>query len=129
MQAEPAAPEHTTPPRHWSGHVYYYTASLVGLSLVLFGAVGVMRGLLQAAVPTAAPEFRYSQEIYPERLEPPSTSPQPTLSPTERRRQVAVDRIRAEGLFRAVEGLSLAVVGAPVFVWHIRRARRREADQ
>lgn len=115
---------------HWTGYVYYYAASLIGLGLVIGGLVGVFRGMLQTALPRATPEFRFRADE-PLFREPPfrEGGPSPaTPSPAEidRAEREAVDELRTEGLYSAAQGASFAIVGGPVFLWHIRRARERE---
>jgi hypothetical protein len=38
----------------------------------------------------------------------------------------AVTAVRREGIYGVLQGGGLLVIGAPVFMWHIRRARERE---
>ena len=40
----------------------------------------------------------------------------------------AIDRARLGGYADALYGAVAVVVGAPVFAWHLRQARRREPD-
>lgn len=114
--------------RHWTGHVYYYVASLVGLGLLVAGLVTTSTGLLKAALPRSAPEFAYAKEEQFFRVEPKSGKPAETPTPAERRENErnAESRITREGVFSAAQGGFLVIIGAPIFVWHIRRARERE---
>jgi hypothetical protein len=114
----------TSPSRRWSTP-YYYAAALIGLVMVLAGVVGGLSGLVQAALPQTSEEvlylepFAYGPEGEPEEL---------SAEEEERRRQQALDDARAIGVAEALRGAILAAVGAPVLVWHLRQARRREAD-
>ena len=113
---------------HWSGFVYYYVAALIGLSFVLFGLVSVYSGLIQSALPRSSPDFEYRRDV--NGAEPRNNqTPPPSPSPEQIRNQEdrAAEELRAEGFFQALQGFGATVVGVPVFVWHIRRARKREA--
>jgi hypothetical protein len=48
------------PRRRWLPLVYYYLATLVGLVVLLFGVIGGLNGLVQAALPQLAPEVRFA---------------------------------------------------------------------
>lgn len=110
---------------HWSGYVYYYLAALIGLGFVLGGAVGSTTGLLEAAFPRSSPDFRFQAQPFP--YEGPGETPDPEeLEAAEER---ATEDVRAQGLFDAVQGVALIAVGLPTFLWHIRRARRREEEE
>jgi hypothetical protein len=116
-----------TAPAHWSGYVYYYVASLIGLGLLIAGVIGIFNGAIQVAAPASAPEYRYRVPEVPKLEESPgATAP----AQPQNRRQLerdAATAVRREGVYRAARGLVLAVVGTPVFAWHIRRARRLES--
>jgi len=114
----------TDPSRRWSA-AYYYAAALIGLLMVLAGIVGGLSGLVQAALPQTSEEVLYFD---PYNFSP-DGKPEP-LSPEEedRRRQQALEDARAIGVADALRGVILAGVGAPVLIWHLRQARRREGD-
>lgn len=111
---------------HWSGYVYYYLAALIGLGFVLGGAVAATSGLLEAAIPRSAPEFRYQVEP----IRPfDGTADTPDPQEIEAAEQRALENVRAEGFFDAVQGAVFVAVGVPTFLWHIRRARQREEEE
>lgn len=112
---------------HWSGYVYYYVAALIGLGFVLGGAVAGATGLLEAAAPRSAPDFRWQAEpaLPFEEVEARRT---PTPEEVEVAEERAAENVRAQGLYNAVQGGVFIAVGLPTFVWHIRRARRREEE-
>lgn len=112
---------------HWSGYVYYYLAALIGLAFVLFGLVRVYSGLIQAALPRSSPEFEYRREVVPHApLNDAAPPPSPSHAEVRAQKDQAAKEIRAEGIYQALEGVGATVVGAPVFLWHIRRARKRD---
>jgi hypothetical protein len=116
-----------TSPRRgsWLPHVYYYLATAVGLIILLIGLIGGLRGLVTAAFPEISSEVRYAATIpYP--VEKTGT----TLTPAEQEqlRQDAIHRARIGGYADALNGAVAVVVGAPVFWWHLRQARRREPE-
>jgi hypothetical protein len=113
------------PRRRWLPLVYYYLATLVGLVVLLFGVIGGLNGLVQAALPQLAPEVRFAVS---ERAPAPEGGQQRDLSEAEKAeiRAEAIDNARAAGFFNALRGLVATLVGAPIFLWHLRQARRRE---
>lgn len=115
--------------RHWAGHVYYYLAALVGLGFVIAGLVMTTHGLLQAALPTATPEYQYRSDPRSlPRYEEEKTPSSPTPAQIREAKREARSALRTEGFYRALNGLAFAGVGFPVFWWHIRRARERERN-
>ena len=112
-------------PGAWLPSVYYYLATAVGLILMLFGLVGGLRGLVTAALPEISSEVRYaSSATYPK---PDGTT---VLTPAEQEqaRADAMHQARIGGYADALYGAVAVVVGAPVFWWHLRQARRREPE-
>lgn len=109
----------------WLPLVYYYLATVVGLVLLLVGVIGGLNGLVHAAFPRLSDEVRFSTSAFA----PDERAPRRV---TEREREVArreaIDLARLGGYSDALEGLITAVVGAPVFFWHLRQARRREPE-
>lgn len=109
--------------KRWS-MPYYYAAALIGLVMVLAGLVGGLSGLVQAALPETSDEVLYLEPYsFSVEGEPEALSPEEE----ERRRQQALDDARARGVADAIRGAILAGVGAPVLIWHLRQARRRES--
>ena len=112
-------------PGAWLPSVYYYVATAIGLILMLFGLVGGLRGLVTAALPEISSDVRYA-----------TVAPQPigkdgsTATPQEQQQahDDAVHRARVGGYADALYGAVAVVVGAPVFLWHLRQARRREPE-
>lgn len=107
----------------WLPLVYYYLGAVVGLAITLVGVIGGLQGLVTAALPQISSEARYSA---PERVAPDGKAEEPSGAEQERLKEEAVDRARLGGFDRALRGAVTAVVGAPVFFWHLRQARRRE---
>ncbi len=110
----------------WITPAYYYLAALVGLAILLVGLIGGLQGLVQAAFPKTSEDVRYASE-------PTDYGPEGeevTVSEPERmrRRAVAIDAARLAGLGQALDGLVAGTVGAPVFLWHLKQARRREPE-
>jgi hypothetical protein len=102
--------------------VYYYLATAIGLVVLLFGLIGGLRGLVTAAVPQISSDVRYAS--YP--VKPDGTPAAPTDE--AKARADAIDRARIGGYADALYGAVAVVVAMPVFVWHLRQARRREPD-
>jgi hypothetical protein len=112
----------------WLPLVYYYLATAVGLAILLFGLIGTLQGLLTAALPQVSSEARYAVLEAP-KLEPRADqSSEPTEAERERAEKQAIERARLGGFERALRGVVNLVVGAPVFFWHLRQARRREPE-
>jgi hypothetical protein len=112
-------------PGAWLPSVYYYVATAIGLIVMLFGLVGGLRGLVTAALPEISSDVRYAT-VAPAPGKPDGTS----LTPQEQQQahDDAVHRARIGGYADALYGAVSVVVGAPVFWWHLRQARRREPD-
>jgi len=102
--------------------VYYYLATAIGLVVLLFGLIGGLRGLVTAAVPQLSNEVRYSTYV----IKPDGTPAEPGQE--AELRKDALDRARIGGYADALYGAVTVAVGLPVFVWHLRQARRREPE-
>jgi hypothetical protein len=111
-------------PGFWLPSVYYYVATAIGLSIMLFGLIGGLRGLVTAALPQLSGEVRYaSSASYPK--------PDGTVATPQDKEQAkadAMDQARLGGYADALYGAVAVAVGAPVFWWHLRQARRREPE-
>ncbi len=109
----------------WIPLVYYYLAATVGLAITLVGIVGMLNGAVVAVLPKLSSEVRYLETAPPR---DPSGAPADNLSAAERERirDDSIERARLGGIERTVRGGVTALVGAPVFVWHLTQARRRE---
>ena len=123
MQADGTrAVQHGEPERtRWIGLVYYYLATAVGLAIVLVGVIGALQGLVTAALPRISSEARFADVDAPK-----PEGVQLTEAERSRRRTEAIERARLGGWDQALRGAVTTVVGAPVFVWHLRQARRRD---
>jgi ABC-type cobalamin transport system permease subunit len=107
----------------WLPSVYYYLATVIGLSVLLFGLVGGLRGLVTAALPQISSEVRYSAY---EVRSPDGTVKGMTAEDKAAAKADAIERARIGGYADALYGAVAVLVGAPVFLWHLRQARRRE---
>jgi hypothetical protein len=109
-------------PGWWLPMVYYYLATAIGLVVLLIGLIGGLRGVVNAALPELSSDIRYSSYL----IKPDGTQ----LSPAEeeKARADAIERARLGGYGDALYGAVAVVVGLPVFVWHLRQARRREPE-
>jgi hypothetical protein len=97
----------------WATYVYYYLAALVGLFVIVSGAVNIAQGLTTAIFPEDEPTFNADLggsgvDLF--------SSGQFETRDTE------------AGLRDAVGGILTVAVGVPVFWWHLNEARRREGD-
>lgn len=125
----------------WIPVVYYYLATVIGLVILLVGVIQGLRGLAKAAFPELSDEVRYAEpehgfegremmapedRIAPERKKEISKAELVKLKAA--RKEEAIRRARLGGFSEAVEGLIAAMVGAPVFFWHLRQARRKEPE-
>lgn len=119
-----------TEPRRgrWLPLVYYYLATVVGLVIMLVGIIGALRGLVQAIIPEASNEVRFSIAEQPRLTPEGKEAKELTGAEKDKVRAESIERARLGGYFNALQGLVTAVVGAPVFVWHLRQARRKEPE-
>lgn len=109
----------------WLPLVYYYVATLVGLAIVLAGLIGGLNGVVTAAFPKTGDPFLYVEPPFdPETGRPLDESPREE----EEREAEALDRARQSGVAGAIRGGTAAIVGFPVFFWHLRQARRKEPE-
>ena len=109
-------------PGWWLPMVYYYLATAIGLVVLLFGLIGGLHGLVNAALPELSAEVRYTTYM----VKPDGTPMAP--ADEAKAKSDAIERARLSGYADAVYGAVAVVVGAPVFVWHLRQARRREPE-
>lgn len=110
----------------WIPLVYYYLATVVGLSIFLIGVISGFHGLILAALPKASPEVRYAvQESFGTEGK---EAAKPSKQELARRRAEAIESVRLGGYLQALRGAVTALVGGPVFIWHLRQARRREPE-
>ncbi len=116
----------STEPRRgrWLPLVYYYLATIVGLSFLLAGLIGGLNGLVTAMFPRTADEYIYSEPPFNDSGDPVEES----AAEKEQREAEAFDQARNGGFAAGLRGLITAIVGAPVFFWHLRQARRREPE-
>lgn len=113
----------------WIPLVYYYLATLIGLTILLVGLIGGLQGLVKAAIPQISDEVRFAEQerpVFPDD----GRRGQEEKSDEERarRRADAIERARIGGLAAGLNGMVAVVVGAPVFAWHLRQARRKEPE-
>lgn len=104
--------------------VYYYLATTVGLVLVLVGVIMGLHGAVQAALPRTGGDFSYSEPPYDAQGNPVKES----KAQKAEREADALKTSRASGVATGIDGGITALVGAPVFFWHLRQARRKEPD-
>lgn len=108
----------------WIPLVYYYLAAAIGLTIMLVGLIGGLHGLVKSAIPAIADEVRFADVERP--IGPDGRREEISEPERERRKAEAIENARLSGFAAALEGLVTAAVGAPVFFWHVRQARRRE---
>lgn len=111
----------------WIVFAYYYLAALIGLVMMVIGAVKGLNGLVRVALPETSSEVRYATEPY--RYGGPDGKPE-KLSRAEEARieEEAKEDARNVALGDLLTGAVTAGVGAPVMAWHLRQARRREPE-
>ena len=108
----------------WLPLVYYYLATVIGLSIVLVGLIGGLNGLVTAFVPEASDRFAFSSPRFDKNGEPVEES----ASEKAEREADAKEQARLSGIASGIRGLVAVIVGLPVFLWHLRQARRREPE-
>lgn len=108
----------------WLPLVYYYLATIVGLALVLTGVIGGLHGLVTAAFPSTSPEVIFSEP----RFDPEGRPIGETATEKAEREADARERARLGAFAGAIRGGITGLVGAPVFFWHLRQARRKEPE-
>ncbi|MBW3589793.1 MAG: hypothetical protein KY429_10275 [Actinobacteria bacterium] len=112
----------------WIPLVYYYVATLIGLTILLIGLIGGLQGLVKAAIPQISDEVRFAEReraVFPDDAR---RDPKESDEEHDRRRADAIERARIGGLAAGLNGMVAVVVGAPVFAWHLRQARRKEPE-
>lgn len=124
------------PSGRWIPIVYYYLATVVGLVITLVGLIIGLQGLAHAVFPELSDEVRFSHP--PTVIHEPAEGvkravPAPARKGNAEQAQLeashkkeAIRRARLGGFSDAIEGLIAAAVGMPVFIWHLRQARRRD---
>lgn len=107
----------------WLPLFYYYLATIVGLGFLLGGLTATLIGLRRAALPELGDQYSY--EYYA-----PAEPDGKELSKAEKKQQRddAIEAERRRGWSKAIDGGIFSLVGAPVFFWHLRQARRREPE-
>lgn len=108
----------------WLPLVYYYLATVIGLSITLVGLIGGLNGLVTAFVPEASDRYAFSTPRFDKNGEP----VEETASEKAEREADAKEQARLSGIASGIRGLVAAIVGLPVFLWHLRQARRREPE-
>ena len=114
----------------WVVFAYYYLAALIGLIMLVVGAVMAGHGLVRFALPETSDEVRWATEPYRfAALGPDEKGPKPpSEAELKRIREEAIDHARTSALGDMLTGVVTAAVGAPVMAWHLRQARRREPE-
>jgi hypothetical protein len=111
----------------WIVFAYYYLAALIGLVIMVIGAVKGLNGLVRVALPETSSEVRYASEPY--RYTGPDGKPEKVPEAEEKRLEAdAKEDARNIALGDLLAGAVTAGVGAPVMAWHLRQARRREPE-
>lgn len=105
----------------WVPSLYYYLATIVGLGFLLGGVTATLIGLRRAVIPELTENYSYYEGPYEE-------GKQPGKAEQQRQREQNIDNERRRGWSKAIDGAIFSLVGAPVFFWHLRQARRREPE-
>lgn len=108
----------------WIPLVYYYLATLIGLTIMLVGLIGGLQGLVKAAIPQISDEVRFAQVERP--IDRNGRQIDFDEEDEQRAKAKAIENARLSGFAAALEGLVTAAVGTPIFLWHLRQARRSE---
>ncbi|HYZ93883.1 MAG TPA: hypothetical protein VFA34_16035 [Actinomycetota bacterium] len=109
----------------WLPLIYYYLATVIGLVITLTGVIGGVSGLVTAAFPRTGDEYIYSEPPYDDKGNPIKETP----VEREERESEDLEISRQSGFAGGIRGGITAGVGAPVFVWHLRQARRKEPER
>ncbi len=128
--------------RNWIAQLYFYAAAGIGLVLVIAGIISSVFGFIDAINPRATPQFGEIADgrgvdfrLGPGRVfvreREPELDQGATPTPDEQvgARNSAFRQIRRQGVRNGVRGLVVALVGLPVFLWHLGRARSNGYDQ
>ena len=112
--------------RGWIVLLYFSLAALGGLGFVLVGVTTFLFGakavlVPQLGLPASSYEGYLSADGYLPPLDEVSRSAE---EETRAARERAIDDRRNGGFDDMLSGVILAGVGAPVLIWHLRRARR-----
>lgn len=101
--------------------LYFYAAALIGLGFVVTGVTMGLFGAKNALLPTVG----LSSYSYDYRFGPQGTGgfSEPTEQQRQDARNRAIDDRRSSGLNGLLDGLIITGVGAPVLIWHFKRAR------
>jgi hypothetical protein len=108
----------------WLPLVYYYLATIVGLALVLIGIIGGLHGLVTAALPSTSDQVTFMEPPFNAQGDPVKETP----SEKAQREAEALKRARQSGYADSIQGGITAIVGLPVFLWHLLQARRKEPE-
>jgi hypothetical protein len=119
------------PPAFWGRSLYYHLVALVALGFGLGGLVSILSAGADAAVPACSAAPAALEPLAPRAVpEPPAPTavpaipveqaPEPGASP----REVECYPEPREAAGRALDGLIVILVAAPVFLWHLREGRR-----
>jgi hypothetical protein len=103
--------------------LYCYVAALIGLGLAVIGIVTLLFGVRYAVLPEvglATTDYSYLSHVEPTAM--------PTDAQLAEAREQAVGDRRERGISGMIDGAIMAGVGAPLLVWHLRRARRYVAQ-
>jgi hypothetical protein len=112
----------------WIPIVYYYLATLVGLVILLVGVIGGLQSLVDVVFPQLSSEVRFAEPTLERGPDSPGVAREPTDEERESARADSLERARLGGYAGGLRGLIAALVGAPVFLWHLRQARRKEPE-
>ena len=91
---------------------------------MLVGLIGGLHGLVKAAIPQISDEVRFAQVERP--IDRNGRQIDFDEEDERRAKDKAIENARLSGFAAALEGLVTAVVGTPIFLWHLRQARRTE---
>ncbi|MEO7803742.1 MAG: hypothetical protein ABIS18_04735 [Actinomycetota bacterium] len=105
----------------WLPSVYYYLATIIGLGFMLGGVTSTLIGLRHAVLPELGDQYYSTPYIEGEQKKP-------SVADEKRIRAENIENERRRGWSKAIDGAIFSLVGAPVFFWHLRQARRREPE-
>lgn len=106
----------------WIPLVYYYLATVVGLTIFLVGLISGAQSLVDAIWPEASDSVRYEYGFST------PVDDEPSEKELARAREAAIEAARLGGYSGAVKGIIAGIIGLPVFFWHLRQARRKEPE-
>lgn len=109
----------------WIKKAYFYVAALISLVVMIIGAVQILNLVLRTYVFTKADKAYYYSEpvVCPESRDgqPVKCSPR-EMTDEEKRRQE--EQRQADKQREASNAIAMLVVGAPVFYFHLKYARK-----